>query len=269
VTWDLRLGDCLDPVTGLASLPDKSVDVVITDPPFEEAAHTLQRRVKRGNGSGSVDMRPTLTEPLPFPPITQEQRASAAEHFGRLARRWVLVFCQIEASHLWVAAGEAAGLVYRRTCIWVKPDGMPQYTGDRPGMGYETIVAMHAKGRSHWNGGGAHGVFIHNKAGENAGEANEHPTQKPVGLIEKLTRLFTDPGDLVLDPFAGSGTTGVACVRLGRRFIGWERDPKWHAGAERRLRGTKEQLRMFDTTPPAGQIAELRDTLENCKERGE
>ncbi len=53
---------------------------------------------------------------------------------------------------------------------------------------------------------------------------------------------FTDPGDLVIDPFAGSGTTGVACIRLGRRFIGWERDHKHYAAAVKRLEGTREQL---------------------------
>jgi site-specific DNA-methyltransferase (adenine-specific) len=234
----LNLGDCLDPVTGLASLADKSVDVVITDPPYEAEVHTLERRVyRRGGGLTGA--------PLPFPPVTEQQRTEAAQHFARLARRWVLVFCQVEASHAWAAAGVAGGLAYRRTCIWVKPDGKPQYTGDRPGMGYEAIVALHAPCRSTWNGGGQHGVFIHHKAGENGSEPNEHPTQKPVGLIEKLVGLFTDPGDLILDPFAGSGTTGVAAIRLGRRFVGWELDPKYHAAATRRLEGTREQLTLF------------------------
>src|SRR5688572_7017609 len=135
--WDLRLGDCLDPVTGLASLPDKSVDHVICDPPFEEAAHTMQRRVKRGNGSGSATGDRMSIEPLPFPPITEDQRVSVAAEFGRLARRWVLVFCPVEASQDWAAACDAAGLPYRRTCVWVKPDGSPRYSGDRPGTGYE------------------------------------------------------------------------------------------------------------------------------------
>lgn len=53
-------------------------------------------------------------------------------------------------------------LFYKRTCPWVKPDGKPQYSGDRPGIGYESIVACHAPGRSTWNGGGSHGVFIVN-----------------------------------------------------------------------------------------------------------
>ena len=234
MTWELRLGDCLDPVTGLATLADKSVDHVICDPPFETEAHTLQRRVKREGGVMNV-------EPLSFPPITEAERAEVSQQLGRIVRRWVLVFCQVEASQKWAFALADAGLTYRRTCIWVKPDGMPQYSGDRPGMGYETVVAMHAEGKSTWNGGGRTGVFTHNK---NDPDRVGHPTQKPESLMVELARLFTDPNELIIDPYSGSGTTGVAAIRLGRRFIGWERDPKYHAIATNRLAKTREQLEM-------------------------
>lgn len=66
----------------------------------------------------------------------------------------------------WRAALEAGGATYKRTCPWIKPDGKPQYSGDRPGIGYESIVACHAPGRSTWNGGGSHGVFIVDKGGD-------------------------------------------------------------------------------------------------------
>ncbi len=71
-----------------------------------------------------------------------------------------------------------------------------------------------------------------------------HPTQKPLVLREKLVRLFTDNGETILDPFAGSGTTGVAALRLGRKFVGYERDPKYHAIAAKRLAGTREQIEL-------------------------
>ena len=63
----------------------------------------------------------------------------------------------------------------------------------------------------------------------------DHPTQKPVSLMAWLIEQYTQPGDLVLDPFMGSGTTGVACVRTGRRFIGIEIDPGYFAIAQRRI----------------------------------
>lgn len=230
--WTLHVGDCL---AGLAELPDSSADVVITDPPYEAEAHTSQRLVARAGGKLEV-------EPLTFPPITEEQRAESARQMARLARRWILVFCQVEAAMKWRAVLETAGAVYKPTCLWVKPDGKPQYSGDRPGIGYESIVACHAPGRSKWNGGGSHGVFIVNKGGD---PRTGHQTQKPLALMELLVRLFSDPGDLIIDPFAGSGTTGVAAIRLGRRFFGWEMNSEYVEVARRRLANAREQL-VFD-----------------------
>ena len=230
--WDLRQGECL---TGLGLLEDASVDEVITDPPYEAEAHTSQRLVARAGGRREV-------EPLTFPPITEEQRSESARHMARLSRRWILVFCQIEAAMKWWRALEGAGASYKRTCIWVKPDGKPQYSGDRPGIGYESIVACHATGRSRWNGGGTHGVFIVNKGGD---PRTGHQTQKPLALMELLVRLFSDAGELILDPFAGSGTTGVAAIRLGRHFLGWEMNAEYVETARRRLVNAREQL-VFD-----------------------
>lgn len=242
-TWELRLGDCLDPATGLASLADKSVDHVITDPPYEAEAHTLQRRTLPGAKSNTTGV--VAVDPLDFDPITEEVRAAAAEQIARVARRWSLVFCQAEAVAAWRASMVAGGAVYKRACIWVKTDGMPQLTGDRPGMGYESIVAAHAPGRSEWNAGGRLGVWTFSKKSDNDANRTGHPTQKPESIMEALIRDFTDQGDLICDPFAGSGTTGVAAIRLGRRFIGWERDPKYHAIAVKRLAATREQLGLF------------------------
>jgi DNA modification methylase len=67
----------------------------------------------------------------------------------------------------------------------------------------------------------------------------EHPTQKPVALTEYLIRTYTNVGDLVLDNTMGSGTTGVACVNTGRRFIGIEKEPEYFAIAERRIMEAK------------------------------
>jgi site-specific DNA-methyltransferase (adenine-specific) len=229
--WTLNEGDCLH---GLAGLRDGSVDVIITDPPYEAEAHTEHRVVARAGGRLEC-------EPIAFPPITEEARLESARQMARLARRWILVFCQVEAAMKWRAALEAGGAVYKRTCQWIKPDGKPQYSGDRPGIGYESIVACHAPGRSTWNGGGSHGVFIINKSGD---PRTGHQTQKPLALMERLVRLFSEPGELVLDPFAGSGTTGVAAIRLGRRFLGWEMNSQYVAIASKRLTAAREQLEL-------------------------
>jgi len=245
-TWSLIVGDCLDI---LPDIPAASISHTLADPPYESAAHTKQRRLR---GVTTDDGNRVLNvEPLSFDPISNEDRVAISCEIARVTQRWALVFCQVEAAMAWRDAirgdeGDINGFGYRRTCVWIKPDGMPQLTGDRPGMGYESIVAMHRTGRSRWNGGGRLGVFVHTKSDPLGKGKNEHPTQKPLPLMLELVDLFTDPGDIVLDPFAGSGTTGVACIRLGRRFVGIEKDPKYASLARERLAAEVAQSTLID-----------------------
>ncbi len=132
---------------------------------------------------------------MPFEPITSDQRVAVAQEIARITKRWVLAFCQVEASQAWSTAFVCAGLEYVRTMIWVKPDAMPQYTGDRPGMGYESIVVAHPPGRKAWNGRGRVGVFECNKNGVGVDRA-PHPTTKPLELMSELVSLFTDDNEL-------------------------------------------------------------------------
>ena len=205
----LYQGDCRHLLPLLAAA---SIDLVITDPPYEAEAHTQQRRVGDGRG--------VKVSPVAFDQIDDATRQVVADEAARLARRWVLIFCQVEAVAAWRAVVEAAGLVYKRACVWDKPDGMPQLSGDRPGQSYETFICAHQPGRTHWNGGGRRGVFRYGVDRQRL----PHDTVKPLPLMRELIDLFSDPGDLVLDPFAGSGTTVLAARQLGRRAIGIELD---------------------------------------------
>lgn len=225
----LYLGDCREIAPTLGH-----VGATITDPPFEAEAHTLQRRIKRGSTRGGQGDILTV-EPLPFPPIDEATRSAIGAQMAQMTAGWALVFCQVEAAPLWRAALEGGGAAYRRTCLWVKPDGMPQYSGDRPGMGYETMVAA-------WCGGGRHGVWVVPK-GE--GGAAPHPTTKPWRLMSQLVECFSDQGSVVFDPFMGSGSTGVAAVRLGRRFIGIEIEPRYFDMACRRIEAAQKQGDLF------------------------
>lgn len=242
MTRELRLGDCLDPVTGLASLPDKSVDHVICDPPYSSHVHANLGAEDRDDGM-------TRRTELDFTCMTYELASRMAQQAGRVAKRWIVIFCDTFAIPTWDRALSSQALPIVRVGTWVKTDPMPQMSGDRPACGTESIVIAHAlrptgSGRMKWNGGGRPATWIGSQKPE--GNNNKvHPTQKPDWLMERLVADFSDPGDLILDPFAGSGTTGVAAIRLGRRFIGWERDPKYHAIATKRLSVTREQLGLF------------------------
>ena len=74
--------------------------------------------------------------------------------------------------------------------------------------------------------------------------SNGHPTQKPMRFMKWIIERCSMPGDTILDPFMGSGTTGVACVRTGRNFIGIEIEPKYFEIAEKRIKEAQMQLRM-------------------------
>jgi len=151
--WQVIHGDCREVLPTLGQ-----VDHVITDPPFEKEAHTLQRRVKRSGGVMEI-------EALSFSAITQVERMEISAEIARLAKRWAIVFSQVEAVMEWQRALTTTNeMAARRIGVWVKPDAMPQFSGDRPGMGYESIVFAHRKGRSQWNGGGRVAVFTHNIA---------------------------------------------------------------------------------------------------------
>lgn len=217
------------------------VDHVITDPPYSEHVHGAARssRMQSANDRGGrygADVRRNVD--LGFAPLTPELRALCAAEFARLSRRWVLVFSDVESAPLWRDDLTTAGLDYVRTGAWIKVGATPQFSGDRPATGFEAITICHPKGRKRWNGGGKHGVWTHPivlDRGRNGSRL--HTTQKPHELMVDLVREFTDPGDTILDAFAGSGTTLVAATMLGRHAIGIEEREDYCEVIAKRLEG--------------------------------
>lgn len=249
--WCVVEGDCLEVLPGI---PDKGVDHVITDPPYSEHTHA---KVRRGGSVHAPDVdvpgKPkraviSSAQMLGFVALADGQREAAALQLARVARRWVLEFSDQEGAMRWADANVAAGLQHVRVGQWVKLGATPQFTGDRPGTGCEAIVVAHPPGRKRWNGGGRHGLWTFPIA---SGD-RVHTTEKPIELMLALVSDFTDPGELVLDAFCGSGTTGVACLRLGRRFIGIEKDAKYASVARERLRAESQGLSLRDAR--AGQL---------------
>lgn len=228
--WELHLGDC---IAGMRELPDDAVDVVITDPPYSQHTHAKEWTAYALNERAGRRFK-NPAKSINFEHITETQIASVVEECARVSRRWSLFFCDVESAHLW----RSPSLEYVRTCFWTKPDSAPQFSGDRPGACVEAIVVLHRSGRKRWNGGGRRNVFTDsvNDFGRND---RPHPTTKPLSLMRELVSLFSDPDELILDPFAGSGSTGVACRQLGRRFLGWELNPDYFDIACRRLRGER------------------------------
>ena len=228
----LLLGDCMEILPTLGG-----VDAVITDPPFEKEAHTAVRRTQKS-------IRDDKPAELGFAAITEETRSAVPAWAKEHCSGWLLAFCQVEAVAVWRDAMEAAGLKYKRGMAWVKPDSSPQFNGQMPAQGYECIAsAWCGKGISRWNGGGRRGVFTH--LTNQPDRDGRHPTEKPIPLMRELVGLFTDAGDLVLDPFMGSGSTAIGCIKTGRRFIGIEQDETHFATACERVRKAYAQPDMF------------------------
>jgi hypothetical protein len=221
----------------LPTLPAGSIHHAIFDPPYSEHVHSKSRagarKVPLRDGKGRMSRCAIMREAtFGFDCITIDEMDGMADQCERLTTRWSMAFCDVESVHLWVGAFKSSGLNYRRTCSWEKIGCTPQFSGDRPGVGFECIVTAHQPGRSVWNGGGKQGVYHHiiciDRGGDRrANNERVHPTQKPLDLMLELVADFTSPDDIVLDMTSGSSTTGVACLRLGRRYIGIESNIKW------------------------------------------
>ncbi len=229
-------GDCLDVLPAL-----EAVDHIITDPPYSEHTHSKQRRggselERKGDGT-RTRAGISRTRDLGFESLDESTRREAAFHFGKLVRRWVLVFSDVESCHLWRRELQACELEYVRTAAWRKLNATPQFTGDRPAVGFETITIAHPPGKKKWNGGGRHGwwEFVEDDTAAPVWEVpivnssrtkmpRLHTTQKPLALMTRLVEEFTDARETILDAFAGSGTTLRAAKDLGRKAIGIERE---------------------------------------------
>ncbi len=219
------LGDCREI---LPLLP--KVDAVVTDPPYGIRLNTDNSRfsggqrgniAKRGNGVGSAGGAPIAGDDVPFDPkpflLGDEQIIWGWNNFPNALPRGACL-------------------------IWIK-----RYDGAFGSFLSDAETAWHSRG---------HGVYCFRDLSNNAiANYRAHPTQKPVDLM--LWCLGRVKGQTILDPFMGSGTTGVACQKLGRRFIGIELDPGYFEIACRRIEEATKQSDLFVSPPPEADAEQL------------
>ncbi len=239
----LYLGDCRDVLPTLGA-----VDAVVTDPPYGEETRKNARTHKNKNFNDAAS-----ASFIPFSTTTDVVR-DVFTLLARIVQRWAVA--TVEFRHAAdLERMPPAGMKFVRMGVWVKTNGAPQFTGDRRAQGWEAVAILHKDGKKmRWNGGGSRAVW------ESCVERNNgHPTPKPLSLIAEWVRLFSEPGEAVLDPFMGSGTTGVAALNLGRKFIGIELDPAYFDIACQRIEKAvhSRSLLSFATEPPRPQQAGL------------
>lgn len=219
---DLRHGDCLEL---MKDIPDGSIDLVATDCPYHIVSGGC---TNKGKGNG----------------IFQKEKASNGKLFDHNEiefSEWLpdvyrvlkpathcYIFCNGRNLKELQQAAENAGFSYQNTLVWDKGNVTP----NRYYMGACEFILMLKKGKARTinNRGCSNVLRVKNKVGK-----KHHPTEKPVDLMRILVENSTKPGDIVFDPFMGSGSTGIACVDTGRRFIGMELDKQYFDIAMNRI----------------------------------
>lgn len=209
----LILGDCREVLQGI-----EYVDALVTDPPYgigqDKGMGTggLRLGVVRNYDGGWDDERPS-TELL--------LRAIKSARYSII---W-------GGNYLHDVLPEG-----RKWLFWDKLQSMPSYSDGE--IAWTSLPGTSTK------------RFVFRQAGFRCSEKERwHPTQKPIQVMKWCIELLPFPNRLILDPFMGSGTTGVACVKLGRQFVGVERDPKFFDVACRRVEAAYNQPDLFVPRP--------------------
>ena len=215
----LHLGDCLDV---MRDIPDGSVDMVCTDPPYRvfsggnKSNPSLSKSL--GGNDGKIFQHNDISfsdwMPLVFQKLKPNSHAYIMTNVKNLFDlHSCAISCGFQVHNLlvWEKQNATANRWYMKNCEYTlflrKGDAFPIKN-----MGSKTVHKF-----------------------QNPIGCKLHPTEKPVDLMRLYIENSTNPGDTVLDPFLGSGTTGVAAANTGRRFIGIEMDPDYFTIAQARI----------------------------------
>ncbi len=233
--WTMYHGDCLEVMPTLGK-----VDAVVTDPPYAISLAGVSHVGQPGRGArrldffeGDSDWSATIRMALDMATIAMGLLSDVGSFYA---------WCGHRQFGPLVSLFEGAGWK-TRFLVWAKTAPPPPPPGSGWPSGAELCVYAFRPGRT-WNHSGSNpppnNVFTHDSFRFGQPGKVDHPTQKPLAVIEPIVAASTMPGETILDPFAGSGTTGVACLRLGRQFIGIEKDPTYFKLACDRLRAEEQ-----------------------------
>lgn len=270
-------GDCVE---AMRALPDCSVDLIFADPPYN-----LQLQ--------SALFRPDMSE-VDAVDDAWDQFESLG-HYDAFTRAWLKEARRVlkDTGTIWVigsyhnifrvgSALQDQGYWILNDIVWRKSNPMPNFRGRRFTNAHETLIwAAKGQGQTRYTFNYEAMKALNDDLQmrsdwllplctgaerlKDAQGAKAHPTQKPEALLYRVILASSQPGDLILDPFFGSGTTGAVAKRLGRDFIGIERDPAYRAIAQARIAGTEPAaLQDIETTKskreeprvPFGQVIE-------------
>ena len=220
--------DCLKQIKGIS---DKSVDLILTDPPYNIAKYStgninLPNRSAVNNDLGEWDLK----EINPFEFVKEFRRILKPN--GN-----IFIFTSYNLLGMWHGAFDNEFDTFQYF-IWHKTNPMPKIFKNGFLNSCEMIVCLWDKGHK-WNF--KKQTEMHNFfecpicMGKERLKNPKHPSQKPIKLLKHLIEISSEINDIVYDPFMGVGSTGVASLELGRKFIGCEIDPLFYKAAENRI----------------------------------
>ena len=217
---DLRLGDCLEV---MKTIPNKSIDCVITDPPYGIKEHG--GKIRYGVKSIAKGFK------------SNKHYSKMEWDNSRLRRDYFIELFRISKNQIIFGMNYYCDYLppQKGFIVWHKK-GTDKSDFATCELIYSSMNRAGEYFKYDWVGFG----YINNSNKDK--DKKEHPTQKPLKLLEYLVKENTIIGQTILDPFMGSGTTGVACKELGRNFIGIEISPEYFKIAERRINQATENL---------------------------
>jgi DNA modification methylase len=220
----------------LPTLSKKSVDLILVDPPYGISRDSLFTKTNENTsefmaikyGKISIDFGDWDKEDIDFDLLF-------SEYYRVLKPGGTLIFFyDIWKSTFVKECAERNGFKQPRVCQWHKTNPVPinskrNYLSNAIEFFFTFVKGKKPTFHSEYDNGVYKSALCHGK------ERFDHPTQKPLSLITEIVAKHSSEGDVVLDTFAGTGTTAMACQNLGRRFIVVERDPVYFAMIEKRL----------------------------------
>lgn len=223
--YKLYQGDCLDIINNI-----EVVDCIITDIPYNISKKNNFKTMKDRTGRNGIDFGEwdkgfEEENLIQFIPLIKSGGSfilfHSFEQFGKLKE----IF-------------ENNGLMLKDKLIWEKTNPMPR-NRDRRYISNIEILSWWVKPKNKWTFNRQNGKYessvLKYPSESGGGFRRYHPTQKNLKMIEYLIKIHTNENDVVLDPFMGSGTTGVACMNLNRRFMGIELDESYFNIAKNRI----------------------------------
>jgi site-specific DNA-methyltransferase (adenine-specific) len=215
----LYQGDCLEL---MKDLPDGSIDLVLTDPPYLINYKTNRRK----------DKTHRFCKPIINDNNDQLIIDFIYESYRVLKDNTAFYcFCSPDTVEFFKYSIQQAGFKIKNIIVWVKNNWTAGDLKAQYGKQYELIIYAN-KGRRELNGKRISDVWYFDRV---AGKKQLHQNQKPLELIQQIIEKSSKENDLVLDPFMGSGSTGVACINTNRNFIGIEKDETYFKIAKKRI----------------------------------